>query len=143
MTVLFACSSRMDKNVAPQPPTKAELLVSGGKWVTTAGTLVKADGTTLIVPGKDPFFDTILLGDVTFYSDGTAVESNNPGGLTSNGLTWQLTGSNLLVHINFNGTDKVNASIIYLSENKLVMEVTDFYQYNGENYVKLIQTLTH
>jgi hypothetical protein len=83
------------------------------------------------------------LGDVTFYADGTAIESNDPNGLTANGLTWQLNGSNLMVHVNFNNTDRVNAVITYLGANKLVMEVTDFYIYNGVTYVKLIQTLTH
>jgi hypothetical protein len=136
-----ACSSHADNSPAPQL-TKAEIL-EGGKWITTGGTLVKADGTSITLPGNDPFFGTILLGDVTFYADGTAVESNDPNGLTANGLTWQLNGSNLMVHVNFNNTDRVNAVITYLSVNKLVMEVTDFYVYNGVTYVKLIQTLTH
>jgi hypothetical protein len=137
-----ACSSHADNSPAPQL-TKAEILVEAGKWITSGGTLVKADGTSITLAGNDPFFGTILLGDVTFYADGTAVESNDPNGLTANGLTWKLNGSNLLVNINFNTTDKVNAVITYLSVNKLVMEVTDFYEYNGVTYIKLIQTLTH
>ena len=72
--------------------TNAEMLVNSGKWITTGGTLVKDDGTSLMLAGNDPFFGTILLGDVTFYADGTAIETNDPNGLTANGLTWHLTG---------------------------------------------------
>ncbi|HTD40844.1 MAG TPA: hypothetical protein VK671_09505 [Mucilaginibacter sp.] len=142
ITVTNACSSHSDN--APAPPlTKAEILVNSGKWVTTGGTLVKDDGTSITLASNDPFFGTILLGDVTFYADGTAVESNDPNGLTANGLTWHLNGSNLLVNVNDNNTDKVAAVITFLSEYKLIMEVTDFYVYNGVTYTKLIQTLTH
>lgn len=142
ITVIVACSTHVDNKPAPQR-TKAQILVDAGKWVTTGGTLIAADGTSITLPANDPFFGTILLGDVTFHADGTAVESNDPNGLTANGLTWQLNGSNLLVNVNLNNTDKVNAVITYLSDYKLVIEVTDFYVYNGVTYVKLIQTLTH
>lgn len=142
ISVVNACSSHSDNSPAP-PLTNAEILVNSGKWVTTGGTLVKDDGTSLTLAGNDPFFGTILLGDVTFYADGTAVESNDPNGLTANGLTWHLTGSNLLVNVNDNNTDKVAAVITFLSQNKLIMEVSDFYIYNGVTYTKLIQTLTH
>jgi hypothetical protein len=142
ITAIDACSSHSDNTPAP-PQTKADILVNSGKWITTGGTLVKDDGTSITLPGNDPFFGTILLGDVTFYADGTAVESNNPNGLTANGLTWHLTGSNLLVNVNDNNTDKVAAVITLLSEYKLIMEVSDFYDYNGVTYTKLIQTLTH
>jgi hypothetical protein len=123
--------------------TNAEILVQAGKWVTTGGTLVAADSTSITLPGNDPFFGTILLGDVTFFANGTAVESNDPNGLTANGLTWKLSGPNLLVNVNDNNTDKVRAVITYLSEYKLVMNVSDFYVYNGVTYVKLIQTMQH
>jgi hypothetical protein len=142
MLFITACSSHKDNNPAP-PPTLAQLLVNSGKWITTGGTLVKTDGTSITLNSNDPFFDTILLGDVTFYADGTAIESNDPNGLTANGLTWQLNGSNLIVRPNFNNTDKVNAIITYLSEYKLVMNASDFYVYNGVTYTELIQTLTH
>jgi hypothetical protein len=142
ITAIGACSSHPDN--APSPPqTKADILVNSGKWITTGGTLIKDDGTSITLAGNDPFFGTILLGDVTFYADGTAVESNNPNGLTANGLTWHLSGSNLLVNLKYNNTDKVAAVITSLSEYKLIMEVSDFYDYNGVSYTKLIQTLTH
>jgi hypothetical protein len=141
-TVIVACSTHADNSPTPQI-TKAQILVDAGKWITTGGTLIAADGTSITLASNDPFFGTILLGDVTFHADGTAVESNDPNGLTANGLTWQLSGSNLLVNVNQNNTDKVNAIITYLSDYKLIMEVTDFYVYNGVTYVKLIQTLTH
>ena len=137
-----ACNAKV--NITPAPPrTQAEILVDGGKWITTGITLVADDGTSITLPGNDPFFGTILLGDVTFKADGTAFESNDPNGLTANGLTWQLTGSNLLVNVNDNNTDKVRAVITYLSDYKLVMTVTDFYIYNGVTYTKMMQTLTH
>jgi hypothetical protein len=142
ISVVSGCSSYVDNSPTP-PLTTAELLVNSGKWITTGGTLVKDDGTSITLDSKDPFFNTILLGDVTFYANGTAVESNDPNGLTANGLTWRLTGSNLLVNLNGNNTDKVAAVITYLSQYKLIMEVSDFYNYNGVTYTKLIQTLTH
>ena len=139
--LMGACSK--DSATIPTPPlTKAELLVNGGKWITRGGTLVAADSSKLVLNINDPFFSTILLQDVTFFADGTAVEITDPNGLTKNGLTWQISGNHLLVHLNFNNTDKVDGDITYLSENKLVMEVSDFYLYNGVTYVKLIQTLT-
>jgi|GEM_PF-1184517 len=141
-TIVGACSKKADNGPVTQP-TKAEILVQAGKWVTTGGTLVAADSTSITLPGNDPFFGTILLGDVTFFANGTAVESNDPNGLTANGLTWTLSGSNLLVNVNDNNTDKVRAVITYLSEYKLVMNVSDFYVYNGVTYVELIQTMQH
>jgi len=139
--VLSTCSK--DNNNTGPPPTDAEILAQGGEWFTTGGTLVKADGTQLVLAGNDPFLKTVLLYNVTFYANGTAVDTNNPNGLTSNGLTWQLTGKHLLVHVNDNNTDKVDGIITYLSEYKMVLKVTDFYNYNGENYVSLVQTFTH
>jgi hypothetical protein len=137
-----ACSGHYD-NIPTPARTKAQMLVEDGKWITTGATLKKDDGTAITIPANDPFFDTILLGDVTFYADGTAIESNDPNGLTKDGLKWTLTGSNLLVSINYNNTDKVSAVITFLSDNKLVMEVTDFYDYNDVIYTRMIQTLTH
>src|SRR5882757_3659715 len=87
LSVTGACSTHVENMPAPAM-TKAEILVNSGKWITTGGTLVKDDGTSIILPGNDPFFGTILLGDVTFYANGTAIESNDPNGLTQNGLTW-------------------------------------------------------
>ncbi len=135
------CQGHMDNAPAPAA-TQAQLLESG-KWTTTAGTLVASNGASVTLPAGDPFFSTILLGDVTFYTDGTAMESNDPNGLTKYGLTWHLNGAHLLVNINENNTDKVNATITYLSQYKLVLDVSDFYEYNGVNYNELIQTLTH
>jgi hypothetical protein len=140
--IIGACSRNSNNGPVPQP-TKAEILVQAGKWVTTGGTLVAADSTSVTLSGNDTFFDTILLGDVTFYANGTAVESNDPNGLTANGLTWSLNGSNLLVNVNFNNTDKVRAVITYLSDYKLVLNVSDFYVYKGVTYVELIQTMGH
>ena len=139
---ISGCSSQVDNTPTP-PLTKADILVEAGTWNTTGATLVAADGTSLTLANNDPFLKTILLYNVTFYANGTAIDTNNPNGLTANGLTWHLTGSNLLVNLNGNNTDKVAAVITYLSEYKLIMEVTDFYDYNGVTYTKLIQTLTH
>ncbi|MGZ3751997.1 MAG: hypothetical protein ACXVB0_12755 [Mucilaginibacter sp.] len=142
LILIAACSGHMDNNPAPQL-TKAQLLVQSGEWFTTGGTLVKADGTSVVLSPADPFLKTILLYNVTFYADGTAVDTNDPNGLTANGLKWQLSGSNLIVKPNFNNTDRVNAIITYISVDKLVMDATDFYVYNGVTYTELIQTLTH
>lgn len=141
MVLCGACSKSTD-NSGP-PLTDAQILVQSGEWFTSGATLVASDGTQLKLAGNDPFLRTILLYNVTFYVNGTATDTNDPNGLTQNGLTWQLSGTHLLVHINGNNTDKVDAMITYLSQYKLVMEVTDFYYYNGVTYVKLIQTLSH
>jgi hypothetical protein len=142
IAVISSCSSHSD--VMPTPPlTDAEILVQSGEWFTTGGTLMKDDGTSLVLAGNDPFLKTVLLYNVTFYANGTAIDTNNPNGLTINGLTWQLSGTHLLVHINNNNTDKVDGVVTFLSYNKLVLKVTDFYVYNGVTYTSLIQTFTH
>jgi hypothetical protein len=138
---ISGCQGNMESPPAP-PPTQAQIL-EGGKWMTTAGTLVSASGASVTLPPGDPFFSSVLLGDVTFYPDGTAMESNDPNGLTKYGLTWHLNGTHLLVNINDNNTDKVNAVITLLSQYKLVLDVSDFYVYKGVTYDELIQTLTH
>jgi hypothetical protein len=141
VTILNSCSKQAD---IPAPPlTDAEILVQSGEWVTTGGTLTKDDGTTLVLAGNDPFLKTILLYNVTFYANGTATDTNDPNGLTQNGLTWQLSGTHLLVRPNYNNTDKVDGIITFLSQNKLVLKVTDFYEYNGVTYTGLIQTFGH
>src|ERR1700693_1522678 len=85
IAVISSCSTHSD--VTPTPPlTNAEILVQSGEWFTTAGTLVKDDGTTLVLAGNDPFLKTVLLYNVTFYANGTATDTNNPNGLTINGL---------------------------------------------------------
>jgi hypothetical protein len=142
MVMMSSCSSKTD--VQPTPPeTNAQILTQSGEWFTTGGTLVAADGSTLVLSGNDPFLKTILLYNVTFYADGTATDTNDPNGLTKNGLTWQLSGTHLLVHVNDNNTDKVDAMITLLSQNKMVLKVTDFYYYNGVTYTGLIQTFGH
>ncbi|HZX59503.1 MAG TPA: hypothetical protein VFE54_12285 [Mucilaginibacter sp.] len=142
VAAISSCSSHSD--ITPTPPqTDAEILVQSGEWFTTGGTLLKDDGTSLVLAGNDPFLKTVLLYNVTFYANGTAIDTNNPNGLTINGLTWQLSGTHLLVHINDNNTDKVDGVITYLSDYKLVLKVTDFYIYNGEIYTSLIQTFAH
>ena len=142
-TVLIsACSSHTDNTPAPKM-TQADILVQSGEWHTTGATLIAADSTSLTLASNDPFLKTILLYNVTFYANGTAVDTNDPNGLTTNGLTWTLSGSHLLVHINDNNTDKVDGIITFLSAYKLVLKVTDFYQYNGATYTSLIQTFTH
>ncbi|HWZ15314.1 MAG TPA: hypothetical protein VNW95_08745 [Mucilaginibacter sp.] len=142
IVITASCSSHTDNNIAPQP-TLAEILVQSGKWVTTGATLVASDGTRVTLDKNDPFIASLLLADVTFYADGTAIDLSNPNGLTIDGLTWTLDKTHLLVHLNHNNTDKVDAIITSYSSSKIVMEVTDFYLYNGITYVKLIQTLTH
>ncbi|MBS1529287.1 MAG: hypothetical protein JSU01_03175 [Bacteroidetes bacterium] len=140
----FAISCSKNGNVGPTPlETNAQLLVQSGEWFTTGGTLTKDDGTTLVLAGNDPFLKTILLYNVTFFANGTATDTNDPNGLTQNGLTWQLTGTHLLVHVNFNNTDRVDAMITYLDQYKLVLKDTDFYVYNGVTYTGLIQTFGH
>lgn len=139
--VFNSCSTHV--NVAPTPPTSKAQLLTAGEWFTVGATLIKADSTTLVLSGTDPFLKTILLYNVTFYVDGTATDTNDPNGLTKNGLTWQLAGSHLLVHVNDNNTDRVDAMITYLNESKMVLNVTDFYYYNGVTYVGLIQTFGH
>ncbi|HEX3384143.1 MAG TPA: hypothetical protein VHS53_03095 [Mucilaginibacter sp.] len=139
---LTSCSTHVD--VGPtQPETDAQLLVESGEWFTTGGTLTKDDGTTLVLAGNDPFLKTILLYNVTFNADGSGADTNDPNGLTKNGLSWQLTGTHLLVHVNDNNTDKVDAMIVSLGQYKLVLKVTDFYIYNGVTYTGLIQTFGH
>ncbi|HWD88815.1 MAG TPA: hypothetical protein VG367_11855 [Mucilaginibacter sp.] len=142
MVIAFAsCSTHMD--VGPtQPETDAQLLESG-EWFTTGGTLTKDDGTTLVLAGDDPFLKTILLYNVTFNADGSGADTNDPNGLTKNGLSWQLSGTHLLVHVNDNNTDKVDGMIVSISQYKLVLKVTDFYIYNGVTYTGLIQTFGH
>jgi hypothetical protein len=125
------------------PETDAQFLVQSGEWFTTGGTLVAPDGSTVALSGNDPFLKTILLYNVTFYADGTAADTNDPNGLTATGLTWQLTGTHLLVRPNGNNTDKVDAMITSINQYKLVLKVTDFYYYNGITYTGLIQTLGH
>ncbi len=137
-----ACSKKMDNGTTAQP-APADMLVQSGEWFTTGATLVAADSTAVTLAANDPFLKTILLDNVTFYANGTAIDTNNPNGLTSNGLNWTLQNSHLVVHPNFNNTDKVDAIITYLSYYKLVMNVSDFYVYNGVTYIKMIQTLTH
>ncbi|MDP9048833.1 MAG: hypothetical protein M3N14_11905 [Bacteroidota bacterium] len=139
---MTSCSSRNDNSVAPQP-TLAEILVQSGKWITTGATLVASDGTSVMLDRNDPFIASLLLADVTFYADGTATDLSDPNSLTKDGLTWTLDKTHLLVHLNHNNTDRVDAIITSYSNQKIVMEVTDFYLYNGITYVKLIQTLTH
>ena len=142
IALISACSSHSDN--APSPKmTQADILVQAGEWHTTGATLIAADGTSITLSGNDPFLKTLLLYNVTFYANGTAIDTNNPNGLTANGLTWALNGSHLLVHINYNNTDKVDGMIISLNDYKLVLRVTDFYQYNGLTYTSLIQTFTH
>lgn len=142
MMLISACSSHADHNPAPKM-TQAEILVQSGEWHTTGATLIAADSTSLTLAGNDPFLKTILLYNVTFYANGTAIDTNDPNGLTANGLTWTLSGSHLLVHINDNNTDKVDGIITYLSNYKLILKATDFYQYNGVTYTTLVQTFTH
>ncbi|MDO3628522.1 hypothetical protein [Mucilaginibacter sp. BT774] len=142
IVLISACSSHADVTPIPKP-TQADILVQSGEWHTTGATLIAADSTSLVLASNDPFLKTILLYNVTFYADGTAVDTNNPNGLTANGLTWKLSGSHLLVHINGNNTDKVDGIITFLSDYSLVLRVTDFYQYNGITYAGLIQTFTH
>lgn len=142
MALISACSSHADNTPAPKM-TQADMLVQTGEWHTTGATLIAADSTSLTLASNDPFLKTILLYNVTFYANGTAVDTNNPNGLTANGLTWTLSGSHLLVHINDNNTDKVDGIITYLSNYKLILKVTDFYDYNGVTYTSLIQTLGH
>lgn len=142
MAGMASCSSHTSNTPGPQPTT-AEILVQSGTWYTTGATLVRSDGTTLTLSGTDPFLKTILLYNVTFYADGTAIDTNDPNGLTQNGLTWKLAGAHLLVNINHNTTDKVDAVITSISEYKLVLNVTDFYDYNGVTYTGLIQTFGH
>jgi hypothetical protein len=138
----FACSKKKENTPLPLQ-TQADLLVQGGKWFTTGAILQTADGTSVTLAADDPFLKTILLYNVTFYANGTAIDTNNPNGLTKNGLTWTLNNAHLLVRPNFNNTDKVDATITLLSSEKLIMNVTDFYSYNNVTYTKLIQTLTH
>jgi hypothetical protein len=140
--IACACSKKME-NSPTAPASQADILVQSGEWFTTGATLVKTDSTSITLAGNDPFLKTILLDNVTFHADGTAIDTNDPNGLTKNGLSWTLHNSHLLVRPNFNNTDKVDAIITYLSYDKLIMNVTDFYVYNGVTYVKLIQTLTH
>jgi hypothetical protein len=142
IVLISACSSHADNNPAPKM-TQADILVQAGEWHTTGATLIAVDSTSLTLASNDPFLKTILLYNVTFYANGTATDTNNPNGLTVNGLTWTLNGSHLLVHINGNNTDKVDGTITYLSDYKLVLKVTDFYEYNGVIYTSLIQTFTH
>ncbi|MBS1526596.1 MAG: hypothetical protein JST19_13150 [Bacteroidetes bacterium] len=140
--VLISCSGH--ENVGPiQPETDAQVLVQSGEWFTRGGTLTKDDGTMLVLAASNPFLKTILLYNVTFYANGTATDTNDPNGLTQNGLTWQLSGTHLLVHVNDNNTDKVDGMITFLSQNKMVLKVTDFYVYNGVTYTGLIQTFGH
>lgn len=142
MAGMASCSSHTANTPGPQPTT-AEILVQSGTWYTTGATLVQSDGTMLTLSGTNPFLKTILLYNVTFYADGTATDTNDPNGLTKNGLTWKLTGTHLLVNLNNNNTDKVDAVITSISEYKLVLNVTDFYDYNGITYTGLIQTFGH
>ena len=137
-----SCSSHTGDGPVPQPTT-AEILVQSGTWNTVGATLVQSDGTSLTLSSTDPFLKTILLYNVTFYADGTATDTNNPNGLTTNGLTWKLNDTHLLVRLNYNNTDKVDAIITFINNYKLVLNVTDFYVYNGVTYVKLIQTFAH
>ncbi|MGZ3943480.1 MAG: hypothetical protein ACXVJB_00990 [Mucilaginibacter sp.] len=142
--LLAAANSCSSPKIAPTPPlTNAEILSQSGEWFTTGGTLMKDDGTSLVLAGNDPFLKTVLLYNVTFFANGTATDTNNPNGLTSNGLTWTVAGIHLLVHVNDNNTDKVDGVITYLSQYKLVLKVTDFYVYNNETYTSLIQTFGH
>jgi len=142
--LLAAINSCTSPKISPTPPlTNAEILSQSGEWFTTGGTLMKDDGTSLVLAGNDPFLKTILLYNVTFFANGTATDTNNPNGLTSNGLTWTVAGTHLLVHVNDNNTDKVDGEITYLSQYKLVLKVTDFYIYNNETYTSLLQTFGH
>ena len=138
----ISCSSHNDNSPIPQP-TPAEMLVQSGTWNTVGATLMQSDGTALTLSGNDPFLKTILLYNVTFYADGTATDTNDPNGLTKDGLTWKLNGTHLLVNLNHNNTDKVDAIITSLNNYKLVLDVTDFYDYNGVTYVQLLQTFGH
>jgi hypothetical protein len=142
MAIAIASCSKEHDSPAPTE-TDAQLLVQSGTWYTTGGTLTKDDGTRLVLAGNDPFLKTILLYNVTFYANGTATDTNDPNGLTQNGLTWQLNGTHLLVRPNFNNTDRVDAIITYLDQYKLVYKATDYYQYNGVTYTGLIQTFGH
>jgi hypothetical protein len=141
IAVAGSCTS---SKITPGPQlTDAEILSQSGEWFTTGGTLMKSDGTSVVLAGNDPFLKTALLYNVTFYANGTATDTNDPNGLTANGLTWQLSGKHLLVHVNDNNTDKVDGTITFLSQYKLVLKVTDFYGYNGETYTSLLQTFSH
>jgi hypothetical protein len=142
MVAMNSCSSKTDMQPSP-PETGAQILTESGEWLTTGGTLIAADGSSVVLAANDPFLKTILLYNVTFYANGTATDTNDPNGLTANGLTWQLTGTHLLVHVNDNNTDKVDAMITSLSQYKMVLKVTDFYYYNGVTYTSLIQTFGH
>lgn len=142
LLMVFASCSHTANTPAPQQ-TMSEILVQSGTWYTTGATLVQADGTSLTLNGTDPFLKTILLYNVTFYADGTATDTNDPNGLTKDGLTWKLTGAHLLVNLNHNNTDKVDATISFLNDYKLILNVTDFYNYNGVTYVQLVQTFGH
>jgi len=139
---IISCSSHADNSPVPQP-TPADILVQSGTWNTVGATLVQSDGTTLTLNGNDPFLKTILLYNVTFYADGTATDTNDPNGLTRDGLTWKLNGTHLLVNLNHNNTDKVDAIITSINNYTLVLKVTDFYNYNGVTYVQLLQTFGH
>ena len=139
---ISACSSQADNTPSPKM-TQADMLVQSGEWHTTGATLVAADSTSLTLASNDPYLKTLLLYNVTFYANGTAADINDPNGLTANGLTWTLSGSHLVIHINDNNTDKVDGILTYLSDYKLILKVTDFYQYNDATYTTLIQTFTH
>lgn len=140
--LICACSKKTENNPVT-PLSQAEILVQSGEWLTTGATLIAADGSTVTLAGNDPFLKTILLYNVTFYADGTAIDTNNPNGLTKNGLKWTLNNTHLLVRPNFNNTDKVDATITHLSFDKLVITVTDFYNYNDVTYTKMVQTMAH
>jgi len=142
LSLFISCSSHSDNSPIPQL-TAAEMLVQSGTWNTIGATLVQSDGTTLTLSSNDPFLKTILLYNVTFYADGTATDTNDPNGLTRAGLTWKLNGTHLLVNLNHNNTDKVDAIITSISNYTLVLKVTDFYDYNGVTYVQLLQTFGH
>lgn len=144
LILLAATGSCSSPKITPGSPlTDAEILVQSGEWFTTGGTLTKDDGTSVVLAGNNPFLKTILLYNVTFYANGTATDTNDPNGLTANGLTWKLAGRHLLVHVNDNNTDKVDGVITNISQYKLVLKVTDFYVYNGETYIGMVQTFSH
>jgi len=142
LSLFISCSSHSDNSPIPQL-TAAEMLVQSGTWNTIGATLVQSDGTTLTLSSNDPFLKTILLYNVTFYADGTATDTNDPNGLTKDGLVWKLNGTHLLVNLNHNNTDKVDAIITSINNYTLVLKVTDFYNYNGVTYNGLIQTFGH